>query len=139
MPELQVDYFVVHGVLGEIGRKRIVIRSDIELAVKALVHAVALRRLDEMVIQQIPVKSSLSCAACGVLVDAQAQCWLLNRFCVGRDGYTAFQRYKGRIYNGEVCDLFECCSRFRLWRRQSWMTGSVLLFGWGRPRGVLIT
>ena len=27
---------------------------------------------------------------------------------VGRDGYTAFQRYKGRIYNGEVCDLFEC-------------------------------
>ena len=34
--------------------------------------------------------------------------WLLNRFCVGRDGYTAFQRYKGRIYNGEVCDLFEC-------------------------------
>ena len=34
--------------------------------------------------------------------------WLLNRFCVGRDGYTAFQRYKGRIYNGEVCDIFEC-------------------------------
>ena len=34
--------------------------------------------------------------------------WLLNRFCVGRDGYTAFQRCKGRIYNGEVCDLFEC-------------------------------
>ena len=34
--------------------------------------------------------------------------WLLNRFYVCRDGYTAFQRYKGRIYNGEVCDLFEC-------------------------------
>ena len=34
--------------------------------------------------------------------------WLLNRFFVGRDGYTAFQRYNGRIYNGEVCDLFEC-------------------------------
>ena len=34
--------------------------------------------------------------------------WLLNRFCVGRDGYTAVQRYKGIIYNGEVCDLFEC-------------------------------
>ena len=34
--------------------------------------------------------------------------WLLNSFCVGRDGYTAFQRYNGRIYNGEVCDLFEC-------------------------------
>ena len=23
--------------------------------------------------------------------------WLLNRFCVGTDGYTAFQRYKERI------------------------------------------
>ena len=34
--------------------------------------------------------------------------WLLNRFCVGRDAYTAFQRYKGRTYNGEICDLFEC-------------------------------
>ena len=34
--------------------------------------------------------------------------WLLNRICIGKDGYTAFQRYKGRIYNGEVCDLFEC-------------------------------
>ena len=72
--------FVTHGnleFLGEIGRKRIVIRSDKELAVKALVQAVALHRQD-------------------------------NRCCVGRDGYTAFQRFQGRIYNGEVCDLFEC-------------------------------
>ena len=39
--------FVIQGILeflGEIGRKRIVIRSDNELAVKALVQAVALHR-----------------------------------------------------------------------------------------------
>ena len=31
--------------------------------------------------------------------------WLLNRFCVGRNGDTTYQRYKGRIYNGEMCDF----------------------------------
>ena len=53
--------FVIHGILeffGEIGRKRIVIRSDNEPAVKALVQAVALHRED--VIEEIPVKSSQS-------------------------------------------------------------------------------
>ena len=55
--------FVIHGILeflGEIGRKRIVIRSDNEPAVKALVQAVALHREDETVIEEIPVKSSQS-------------------------------------------------------------------------------
>ena len=53
--------FVIQGILeflGEIGRKRIVIRSDNEPAVKALVQAVALHREDETVIEEIPVKSS---------------------------------------------------------------------------------
>ena len=55
--------FVISGILeflGEIGRKRIVIRSDNELAVKALVQAVALHREDETVFEKIPVKSSQS-------------------------------------------------------------------------------
>ena len=55
--------FVISGTLeflGEIGRKRIVIRSDNEPAVKALVQAVALHREDETVIEEIPVKSSQS-------------------------------------------------------------------------------
>ena len=134
--------FVIHGIvefLGEIGRKRIVIRSDSEPAVKALVQAVALHREDETVIEEVPVKSSQS-VGCNehdhFLVGGMARAprivmekrfgdnfpvlhavcswilrhsgWLLNRFCVGRDGYTAFQRYKGRIHNGEVCDLFGC-------------------------------
>ena len=34
--------------------------------------------------------------------------WLLNRLCVGRNGDTTFQRHKGRIYNGEMCDSFVC-------------------------------
>ena len=134
--------FVIQGILeflGEIGRKRTVISSDNEPAVKALVQAVALHREDETVIEEIPVKSSQSIGcnehdhflvggmARALRIDMEkrfgdnfpvlhAVCswilrhsgWLLNRFCVGRDGYTAFQRYKGRIYNGEVCDLFEC-------------------------------
>ena len=134
--------FVFQGILeflGEIGRKRIVIRSDNEPAVKALVQAVALHREDETVIEEIPVKSSQSIGcnehdhflvggmARALRIDMEKRFgdnfpvlhavyswilrhsgWLLNRFCVGRDGYTAFQRYKGRIYNGEVCDLFEC-------------------------------
>ena len=48
--------FVISGILeflGEIGRKRIVIRSDDEPAVKALVQAVALHREDETVIEEI--------------------------------------------------------------------------------------
>ena len=133
--------FVIQGILeflGEIGRKRIVIRSDDEPAVKAPVKEVALYREDETVIEEILVKSSQS-IGCNehdhFLVGRMARAlrivmekrfgdnfpvlhavyswilrhsgWLLNRFCVGRDGYTAFQRYKGRIYNGEVCDLFE--------------------------------
>lgn len=32
----------------------------------------------------------------------------MNRFQVGEDGYTPFQRYRGRTYHGEICDLFEC-------------------------------
>ena len=133
---------VIQGILeflGEIGRKRIVIRSDNEPAVKALVQAVALHRKDETVIEEIPVKSSQSIGcnehdhflvggmARALRIDMEKRFgdnfpvlhavyswilrysgWLLNRYCVGRDGYTAFQRYKGRIYNGEVCDLFEC-------------------------------
>ena len=134
--------FVINDILeflGEIVRKRIVIRSDNEPAVKALVQAVALHRQDETVIEEIPVKSSQSIAcnehdhflvggmARALRIDVEKRFgdnfpvlhavhpwilrhrgWLFNRFCVGRDGYTAFQRYKGRIYNGEVCDLFEC-------------------------------
>ena len=134
--------FVISGILeflGEIGRKRIVIRSDNESAVRALVQAVALHREDETVIEEIPVKSSQSIGcnehdhflvggmARALRIDMEKRFgvnflvlhavyswilrhsgWLLNRFCVGRDGYTAFQRYKGRTYNGEICDLFEC-------------------------------
>ena len=33
--------------------------------------------------------------------------WVLNRYCVGRDGLTPYERYKGRPYMGEVCELFE--------------------------------
>ena len=136
--------FVIHGLLeflGEIGRKRIVIRSDNEPAVKALVQAVALHREDETVIEEIRVKSSQSIGcnehdhflvggmARAIRIDMEKRFgdnfpvvhavyswilrhsgWLLNRFCVCRDGYTALQRYKGRINNGEVCDLFECRS-----------------------------
>ena len=34
----------------------------------------------------------------------------LNRFCIGKDGNTAFQRYNGTIYNGDGTSvaLFEC-------------------------------
>ena len=49
--------FVIEGILeflGEIGRKRIVIRSDNGPAVKALVQALALHREDETVIEEIP-------------------------------------------------------------------------------------
>ena len=96
------------------------IRSDNEPAVKALVQAVALHREDETVIEEIPVKSSKSVGCNEhdhFLVDGMARAlwidmekrfgdtlvlhaenswilrhsgWLLNRFCVGRDGYTAF-------------------------------------------------
>ena len=31
----------------------------------------------------------------------------MNRFSVGRDGLTPFERYRGRGYSGEVCELFE--------------------------------
>ena len=134
--------FVIHGILGflgEIGRKRLVIRSDNEPAAKALVQVVALHRQDETVIDEIPLKSSQSIGcnehdhflvggmARALWIDTEKRfgdnfpvlhavysCilrhsgWLLNRFCVGRDGCIAFQRYKGRIYNGEVCNVFEC-------------------------------
>ena len=123
--------FVIQGILeflGEIGLKRIVIP-----AVKVLVQAVALHRGRDgdrgdsrEVVTEHRVRRTrslscrrhgegtpdrhgkaflgqLSCAACGVLVDTHAQ-WLASQPFL--DGYTAFQRYKGRIYNGEVCDLF---------------------------------
>ena len=57
-----VDH-VIYGIsefLGEFGRKRIVIRSDNEPAMKAFVQAVAVHRQDETVIEEIPVKSSQS-------------------------------------------------------------------------------
>ena len=142
--------FVIQGVLEflrKIGRKRIVIRSDNEPAVKALVQEVALHREDETVIEEILVMTSQA-----LRIDMEKRFgdkfpvlhavyswilrhsgWLLNRFCVGRDGYTAFQRYKVRIYK---ISLNAFCSRFRL---QSWMTGSVWVFGLGRLRGVMIT
>ena len=97
--------FVIHGILEflcEIGRKRI-----------------------------IPVKSSQSigcnehdhflvgCMARALRIDIEKRfgdnfpvlhavySWIL-RHSGWQRWYTAFQRYKGRIYNGEVCDLFEC-------------------------------
>ncbi len=33
--------------------------------------------------------------------------WIMNRFDVGRDGFTPFEQYRGKSYNGEVCELFE--------------------------------
>ena len=148
LPKEPID-FVIHGImefLCEIGRKRIVIRSDNEPAVKALGQAVALHREDETVIEEIPVKSSKS-IGCSEHDHFLVNSWILRhsvslviRLCVGRDGYTSFQTYKGRIYNGEVCviSLNAFCSRFRL-RRRSWMTGPVLVSGLGRPRGVMTT
>ena len=164
--------FVIHGILeflGEIGR--IVIRSDNEPAVKALVQAVALHREDETVIEEIPVKSSQSIGcnehdhflvggmaralridmekrfgdnflvvACGVLVDTQAQ-WLASQPLLLAEMATQPSedtRAESTMARCEI-SLNVFCSRFRLRRRQSWMTGSVLVSGLGRPRGVMIT
>ncbi len=33
--------------------------------------------------------------------------WLTDRFLIGKDAHTAFQRYKGKAHNGEMCELFE--------------------------------
>ena len=33
--------------------------------------------------------------------------WLLNRYSVGRDGATPYERYKGKPYSGEVCEFME--------------------------------
>ena len=131
--------FVIQGILeflGEIGRKRIVIRSDNEPAVKALVQAVALHREDETVLEEIPVKSSQSILcnehdhylvggmARALRIDMEKRfgdnfpvlhavySWILRHsgwlLCRQRWLHSLPERYKGRIYSGEVCDLFEC-------------------------------
>ena len=57
--------------------------------------------------------------------------WLLNRFCVGRNGDTTFQRYKGRIYSVS-------CSRYCLPMGSSWIINSVLMSGLARLRRVRV-
>ena len=124
-----IDYVIQF--LGEIGRKRIVIRSDNEPAVKALVQAVAVHRQDETVMEEIPVKSSQSIGsnehnhflvrgmARALRIDMEKRfggnfpvphavySWILRQGW--RQGWLhILPEDKGRIYNGEVCDLFEC-------------------------------
>ena len=60
--------------------------------------------------------------------------WLLNRFCVGGDGYTAFQRYKGRTYNGEICDLFECVLLKVSSREEAKVDDRIWVSGQAKPR-----
>ena len=123
--------------LSQIGGKRIVVHSDNEPVVKEFAQVVALHREDETVVKETSMKSSQS-IGCNehdhFLVGGMAKAhridmgsggnllalhavyswilrhssWLLNRFCVGRDSYMAFQMYKGKTYNSEICDLFEC-------------------------------
>ena len=166
--------FVIRGILeflGEIGRKRIVIRSDNEQAVKALVQAVALHREDEAVIEEISVKSSQSIGCnehdhflVGGMAGHSGSTWrsvLVTTFlCCMRctRGYsgtvaglstvsvsagTATQPSRGIRAESTMArcaiSLNSFCSRFRLRRRQIWMTVSVLASGLGRPRGVMIT
>ena len=129
---------VIYGVLeplGEISRKRIVICNDNEPMVKKPDQAVALHRENDMVVKES--SQSIGCnehnhflvgGMTWVLrIDMDNRFdnnflvlhvmytrilrhsgWLLNRFCVARNGDTTFQRYKGRIYNCEMCDFFEC-------------------------------
>ena len=78
--------------------------------------------------------------ACGVLVDTQAQ-WLASQPLLLAEMATQPSKDTRAESTMARCEisLIAFCSRFRLRRRQSWMTGSVLVSGLGRPRGVMIT
>ena len=122
---------VIYGILeplGEISRERIVMCNDNEPVVKKLDQAVALHREDDMVVKES--SQSIGCNEHNHKLVGGMTLVLridmdnrfdnnflvlhvmytrilrpLNRFCVGRNGDTTFQRYKGRIYNGEMCDF----------------------------------
>ena len=136
-----VDYVVKAfcEFLKEIGRARVVLRTDGEPAVKALAEAVAAERAElETLLETTSVKSSQSIgvveagnyqlaaqirvlkadaeAALGITLDVdhpmvawliRHSAWLLNRFAIGKDGYTAFERSRGRSFKGEMAKLFE--------------------------------
>ena len=106
--------------------------SDNEPVVKKLDHAVALHREDDMVVKES--SQSIGCNEHNhflvggmklvLRIDMDNRFnnnflvlhvmytrilrhsgWLLNRFCVGRNGDITFQRCQGRICNGEMCDF----------------------------------
>ena len=62
--------------------------------------------------------------------------WLLNRFCIGKDGYTAFPEIQGHDlqWRWYAISSSACYSRCPLRRRQSWTTDSDLVFGSARQR-----
>lgn len=124
--------------LKEVGRSKVVIRSDNEPAIKALVDDVVRNREDETLVEEIPpgnsqtvgtvehgnyqvgcqiraLRSSVEARLGITLVPGMAAiawlfrhaAWIMNRFGIGRDGCTPFERYRGKGYHGEVCELFE--------------------------------
>ena len=60
--------------------------------------------------------------------------WLLNRFCIGKDGYTARDTRARSTMARYAISSSACCSRCPLRRRQSWTTDSDLVFGSARQR-----
>ena len=100
--------FVIQGILeipGETGRKRIVIRSDSEPAVKALVQAVALHRGrdGDRHWRSVLVTTFLCCMQC-----TRGYSGTVAGFSTVSVSAGTVTQHKGRIHNGEVCGLFEC-------------------------------
>ena len=124
-------------MLSEIGRKRIIIRTDGEPSVRALAVAVAAFREEETVLEMTSkdnIQGIGTVERGNFLVGATARVlrasieeklqwrlpmnhavitwlvrhcgWLLNRFGIGHDGKTPYERAKGKSYRGEVCELF---------------------------------
>jgi hypothetical protein len=140
-----VDY-VIKGICEmrrDIGRKRIIIRTDGEPAVTKLAEAVAAFRAEETALEMTskdnsqgigPVeRGNYLVASCARALRSTIEeklgwripighpivswlirhcSWLLNRYSVGHDGKTPYERAKGRAYKGELCELFEVV----LWR-----------------------
>ena len=123
------------GNLDELGHKQVIERSGQEPAIVKLKQAVKREAAQEVVCEESPVVESQSLGgvnvqisirqaqvrtlrdACGQRMDGHSAAvpWMvqhaagiLNRYRVGRDGRTAYQRVKGRRFQKDTVEFGEC-------------------------------
>ena len=125
--------------LGELGHKKMILKSDQEPAILELKELVKIEREDDIVLEESPVKESQSNGEVErAIQEVQGQVrttkaalesryenritedhpclpWLvahsadtLRRFQVHKDGKTAYQRVRGKVFRREVMEFGEC-------------------------------